>query len=80
MSRDMTDKQKRVARHSRFMKYLVIAAPTAACAVAAAEAVLPGLREAMSPWVYAGASVVVSTLASILTRAAATAAAEASDD
>lgn len=58
---------QRKKRKSRLMKVLMIAAPVAACAVAAAEAVLPGLHDVMSPWAYAGASVVVSTLARVLT-------------
>ena len=62
----MTRAQKR--RKSRFMKWLVVAAPVAAIAVAAAETVLPSLHDVMSPWVYAGATVVVSTLARVLTR------------
>ena len=50
------------------MKWLVVAAPVAAIAIAAAEAVLPSLHDVMSPWAYAGASVVISTLARVLTK------------
>lgn len=59
---------QRKKRKSRLMKLLMVSAPVAACAFAAAEAVLPGLHDVMSPWAYAGASVVVSTLARVLTK------------
>lgn len=58
---------QRKKRKSRLMKLLIVSAPVAACAFAAAEAVLPGMHDVMSPWAYAGASVVVSTLARVLT-------------
>jgi len=57
----------RKTRKQRWLNRLNIALPIVATAAAAAQAALPELHGLISPWAYAGASVVSATIVRALT-------------